>query len=863
MPNRSSLTVRALSAIVIFLSCVGLARAMHDLIAPNRDFVLSAQEEQFIQSLPRLKVMLDDNFTPLSNYDAKTATYKGISADLFGHVADRLGLKYQLLHQAKLTWADKVELFKKQQIDLLMPVSYTAERATFGWYSTSFYDTYYGAIAKKTRHLKIKDARGLAAYRVGVTKAASIIPYIEAFVPAAQITLYSSQPELYQGVRNGEIDVALQNLYVFQEDRFNLEFFDLSVFYTLLESPRKYSFFLTKTEQNKALVAIMDRYLAGVDNSPSVALHERGEDELVLRYSEQKQQQKLLLLGAAGASTLLLLLGVAYLNDRRHSAQLSASLHQVSQQQAELRESEELQRTILTNILAGVIIVDPVTRTIESVNNSAAVMFGAPVEQIVGSACDAFLRATAESNEYELLCSDGDRRTVLTSATRVQIHGQEKRLECFVDITERKQADIELEQHRHHLQELVASRTTQLAQARDEAQAANLAKSSFLANMSHEIRTPMNAILGMANVLQRSGVTPTQADHLEKIDASAKHLLGVINSILDLSKIEAGKFLLDEDTVSIPELLGNVCTMMTERAQAKGLQLELESADFPPRLSGDQTRLQQALLNYLTNAIKFSETGRITLRAIEQERAPEWVLVRFEVQDTGIGILPEKLPRLFSAFEQADSTTTRKYGGTGLGLAITRRLAELMGGDAGVMSTTGVGSTFWFTARLKIRTEADGDMDSSLAASDAEALIRQRYTGYRILIADDDPMNREVAQIILSSAGLLVDTVTDGLQAVAKAREESYAIILMDMQMPNLDGLDATRQLRESPDRQQTPILAMTANAFADDRARCIEAGMNDFLVKPFDPKVLYSTLLKWLEANEHGHLDGATRNSQ
>ena len=868
MRNSSSLIVKTILVATIFLSYISLVLGSDDLISPNPDFVLSAQEAQFIQTLPPLKVMLDDNFTPLSNYDAKTASYQGISVDLFRHLADRLGLKYQILHEAKLSWSDKVDLFKKQQVDLLMPVSYTAERASFGLFTTSFYDTYYGAIAKKTRHLKIKDAKGLAAYRVGVTKASAIIPYVELIVPPAQLTVYNTQAELYQGVRNGDVDVVLQNQYVFQEDRFNLEYFDLSQFYTLVESPRKYSFFLNNTEQNKALVAIINRYLAGVDNSHSVALHERGEDELVLRYSEQKQQQRLLLLGVVGASTLLLLLGVAYLNHRKYSAKLAASLNRVQQQQVELQESEALQRTMLANILAGVIIVDPVTRMIERVNTAAAQMFGAPPEQIVGQRCHAFLcpaaehgcpiidlGKTVENMEKVLLCGDGSRRTVLKSVTRVQIGGREKLLECFVDITERKQAEIELEQHRHHLEELVISRTTELAHAKDEAEAANLAKSAFLANMSHEIRTPMNAILGMANVLQRSGVTPTQADHLDKIDASAKHLLGVINSILDLSKIEAGKFLMDETAVSISELLCNVRTMMAERAQAKGLDLHIESADFPPQLRGDQTRLQQALLNYLTNAIKFSEKGTITLRAILQELNSDWVLVRFEVQDAGIGILPETLPKLFNAFEQADSSTTRKYGGTGLGLTITRRLAELMSGDAGVKSTAGVGSTFWFTARLKISSDEQTKVASRKNTVDAEQLIRQRFTGCRILIADDDPMNREVAELTLHSAGFIVDTAEDGVEAVAKASETAYAIILMDMQMPNLDGLDATQQIRAIPGQHQTPILAMTANAFAEDRARCIEAGMNDFLVKPFDPEVLYSTLLKWLEVNEYAHL--------
>jgi signal transduction histidine kinase len=247
------------------------------------------------------------------------------------------------------------------------------------------------------------------------------------------------------------------------------------------------------------------------------------------------------------------------------------------------------------------------------------------------------------------------------------------------------------------------SESEALAQARDAAEAANRAKSAFLANMSHEIRTPLNAITGMAHLMKRSGVTPQQAERLDKIDTASRHLLDIINAILDLSKIEAGKFTLEEAEFSVGRICTNVATMLADRAQAKQLQLHIETTDLPT-LRGDPTRLQQALLNYATNAIKFTATGTITLRTRLEEDAEESVLLRFEVEDTGIGIDAEAMARLFTDFEQADNSTTRKYGGTGLGLAITRKLAQLMGGDAGVTSTPEVGSTFWFTARLRKMT---------------------------------------------------------------------------------------------------------------------------------------------------------------
>ncbi|GAB2844194.1 hypothetical protein GCM10027277_09910 [Pseudoduganella ginsengisoli] len=505
-------------------------------------------------------------------------------------------------------------------------------------------------------------------------------------------------------------------------------------------------------------------------------------------------------------------------------------------------EQRQLLDSVLNNIDARVFMKDQHRRYIYA-NAKMAEIMGRPVDEIVGRSDHELMprqEADAAWEQERRIFSDGLKRA-----------GEER----YVD----RRGGV------HHLWSVkapvlidnevaavisLATDITELHNLKEQAQAANQAKSDFLSNMSHEIRTPMNSIIGMAHLALKSVTNPKQRDYLQKIFHSGQHLLGIINDILDFSKIEAGKLELEVLDFSINTLMGNVANQLSDSAARKNLELAFEVwPGLPPQLRGDPLRLEQILLNFTSNAIKFSENGKIHIRVRPVEDRDNYCVARFEVQDNGIGMSKSQMANLFQSFQQGDTSTTRKYGGTGLGLVISKQLAELMGGTVGVDSVEGQGSTFWFTARLVKGT-------TLLEAGVAKVLqpdVMESFKGASILLVEDNIFSQQVGQELLEDAGATVCIANNGKEAIDLLLKEHFDCVLMDVQMPVMDGYEATRIIRAHPRLAGTLVIAMTANAGRDDQARCIAAGMDEFITKPIAPNLLFTVLSRWMNQRAAG----------
>jgi PAS domain S-box-containing protein len=790
---------------------------------------LSAEEKTWLREHPVLRVGIDRDFAPYEWLDSE-GRYVGLAADYLARVEQRLGVKLEVVKDT--SWADMLEMARRGEIDMIACVARTPEREQYLLY-TEPYAVTPTVIIDDGRLGAFGNLERLAGRRVAVEKGYFVREFLARDHPAIQLVEATDVHDALRQASSGQVDAyigdaASANYSVKRDGLFNLRLAG--------QTPYSSSHSMAATRAHPILAGLLAKALASIPQEERTAI----ENRWMSLQAETGVRLETVAVYAAIAAFVLLSIG--YWNLR---------LHREIAERKKAEEEARLQKNFLQTIFDSepecVKVVAPDGKLLR-MNRAGLDMLEvsdvAEAEQygLLNFLLPAYRDASYELQKkvfgggsgqlvYQIQGKRGTRRWMETHATHLDDeNGQVIALIGVTrDISERRRMEQELQS------------------AKEEAERANLMKSRFLANMSHEIRTPMNAIIGFSELGQEIAPAGDAADYFRHIHQAAENLLGIINDILDFSKVEAGELQVESLPFVLRDLLANVASLIQPKAEAKGLAWQVEvTGDVGKAYRGDPLRLHQVLLNFLSNAVKFTERGQITLQVDGGERSNGRSWLRFLVQDTGIGIAKADLDRLFLPFSQADASITRRYGGTGLGLAICRQLVALMGGSIEVDSQPGVGSRFGFTLPLE---KLNAALPEAQEASPAPAPSRPPLQGLRVLLVDDNDINRLVAHKILDRMGMLVDEAGNGQEALAHLEAQAYDLVLMDVQMPVLDGLEATRRIRADGRWPELPVIAVTAHAMADEIQRCHQAGMNDHIAKPINAEALARVMERWLGA--------------
>ena len=819
----------------IFKKWIGFVSGTDDL---KSRIQLSDTELNWLKQHTGIRLGIDRHWPPVEFVDHK-GQYQGLSSDFIEIFAQAFDINVEV--DTSLTWEQVIQQAQKQQLDLLPAVLKTPAREKYLNFTRPYLD-FSTVIFVNEQRMHTTTLQDLHGKNVGIEESYAVRELVHRDHPEIKLVTVKNNKDGLEQVALGKIDAYIGNLTT---SSYLLNKFGISNVKVGGTTPYAMDLRMGIRKDWPELVTILNKYLNALSEEDIARIRHKW---LTVKYDVQVDYSTIR--NTIIIAGLLLLLSFSWMVYFR-------------QKNMALQRSEEQLNQIINTVPLAIMMTDDSGTIIRA--NSFAEDLMESEDTVVGQNITRFyydleqrktvinqLRQHKKIKNQQIYFQTTGKKVLkgLFSAVRVTMANREANLGIFVDLSER----IKMEE--------------ELKQAKEASEQASRFKSNFLANMSHEIRTPMNAIIGMTHLVLMTELSQKQLDYIRKIDISAHNLLAIINDILDISKIEAGKLIIEKTTFNLDEVLQHINNLTSLKVTEKNLSVRFnKAADVPLNLLGDPLRLGQVLLNLVQNAIKFTEQGEVVVNITRVQPADEQndqcLNLQFSVSDTGIGIEPDKLKRLFEPFIQADNSISRQYGGTGLGLSISFQLVALMGGQLRVESQPGKGSTFSFSLPLEkqqllpLAEQLQSKNQPGKKSKKVPEKMVQRLKG-KVLLVEDNKINQQVARELLEGYGLLVAIADNGEQALGLAGSTDFDLILMDVQMPVMDGLEATRQLRQIKAYQYTPVIAMTAHAMDGDREACLQAGMNDYLAKPIDPDILLQMLSNWLESYEVLHAASA-----